>query len=113
MKRLFGIILLLFVLLSLYSCSAPQSSESSSELNTAMLRGREMGRELVRREWKDSMQLQSFTLEAKAMQSEYLIEGKTESAAAFDKGFVSLVKCVKPELANRVFADSLLVAADN
>lgn len=113
MKRIIYITVLLFSLTGIYSCGSDKDIEDDAEINTAMLQGREAGRRLVSREWRDTMQLQNFILEAKAKQSKYLIEGKVESAAAFDKGFVTLVKCVNPELANRIFADSLLVAADN
>ncbi len=109
MKKVLFISIILISVFMLYSCDTQQySNEDTKELKEAMLQGREAGRILVNREWKDSIQLQYYILEAKAKQSKYIIEGKTKSAEAFDRGFVSMIRCVNPQLANLIFPDSLL-----
>lgn len=111
MKKL--IYLLFVVLLTMTFCGCQsleeQQQETDAEINQAMLQGREAARILVGKEWKDTMQLQNHILEAKAKQSRYLIENKPKSAQAFDYGFVSLIKNIRPELANSIFPDSLLL----
>lgn len=94
------IILPLLLALCLAACG--QGGEESQEPITvefAIDEGRSAAKRLVHQEFEDSMQLQLALLEAKAKQSRYLIAGDTVAAQAFDTAFVSLLRCVKPELA--------------
>lgn len=109
MKKLILIIFLILGITTFQGCqNSEQPHEDNAEINDAMLQGREAARILVSKEWKDSIQLQNFILEARAKQSRYVIENKPQAAKAFDEGFVTLIKSVRPDLANIIFPDSLL-----
>lgn len=90
-----------------------ESNETQAEIEAAMVQGREAGRAIVNRPWTDTLQLQNYILEARAQRSRYEIQKRFESAKAFDKGVVTLVYSVKPELAKQLFPDSLLNSVKN
>lgn len=79
------------------------SEEEAIQMMDAGAAGRNAARELVNREWTDTIQLQHALLEAKAKQSEYLKAGDTKKAAEFDSAFVSTVRTVNPALAAEIF----------
>lgn len=96
---------LIALLVSVFACcnhSSNSTEENVAEIEKAASAGREAARELVNREWEDSMQLQNKILEVKSIQSKYLIDKKEKSAEAFDSAFFSLIKTVDPELAKRI-----------
>ena len=94
--------IILPLLLALCLAAWVQGGEQRQEPMTgeaAIDEGRSAAKRLVHQEFEGSMQLQLALLEAKAKQSRYLIAGDTVAAQAFDTAFVSLLRCVKPELA--------------
>lgn len=93
---------MLFVTM-LCSCGDKHDHADDAELQEAMASGREAAREIVSRQWKDTVELQRLILEVKARQSRYLMENRKECAEAFDSGFVSGVKAVNPSLAREIF----------
>lgn len=110
MKKLIYIIILMATATVYFACQSDNArpEETNTEINDAMRQGREAARVLVSKEWKDSVQLQNYILEARAKQSQYVIENKPMAAKAFDDGFVSLIKSIRPNLAGAIFPDSLL-----
>lgn len=85
------------------SCVQTEQTEAiTAEITAAQLEGRKAARQIVNREWRDTLELQRQLLEAKSIQSKYLIDGKKECAASFDSTFISTVRAVKPELAKKI-----------
>ena len=85
------------------SCSRTEKTEAvAAEIEAAQMEGRNAAREFVNREWKDTMQLQSLLLEARARKSKYEIENKPECAAAYDSAFVSTLHSVRPDVAREL-----------
>lgn len=97
-----GILLILPVAL-LCSCAGTEKTEGiTAEITAAQMEGRKAAGAILGREWKDTTRLQRALIETKAKQSQYLIDGKPECAAAFDSTFVSTIKTVNPELAKKI-----------
>ena len=94
----------LFIAGLICSCGAEQHRASGdADIQAAMADGREAARSIVSRQWRDTVELQRFILEAKAKQSRYIMDNRPECVAAFDSGFVSGVRAVNPSLARDIF----------
>lgn len=87
--------------LVLISCKT-KTTETNADIENAIADGRKAAKILINEEYLDSLQLQSYILEAKATQSKYLINNQPKSAEAFDSAFFSLLRTVKPELAKQI-----------
>lgn len=70
---------------------------SASQIEEAHVAGREAAREFVRREWKDTMQLQELLIEASAKAAKF--DSITRLRAAYDSAFISTVRTVNPGIA--------------
>lgn len=81
------------------ACSGVEKSEAATaDVVAAQMEGRRAAREVVSKEWKDTVKLQEALLDARAKRIRYDTENRAECAAAFDSGFVSTVRAVRPEL---------------
>ncbi len=111
-KFTYAIILSSISLLTSFTFGACGSSnagnEDAAQIEAAMMMGRDEARHLVNRKWKDTVELQNYILEARAKQSELVMQGRMQSAAAFDSAFVTTVKAVHPELASKIFPEGHL-----
>lgn len=83
--------------------TAESAKCSDTEIETAFAEGRNTARDFVRQDWVDTMELQRALLDAKVEQSKYLIAGKKQCAEAFDSAFISTIKIIKPQLAEKIF----------
>ena len=96
------------LLLALGACSrqdakyTESTEETTAEIEAAMMMGKSTAKKFVNKEWNDSLELINNLLEAKAVQSKYLIDHKPRSAEAFDTAFITTVRAVNPELALRI-----------
>lgn len=81
-----------------------KTEETVADIEAAQLEGREAARVFVNRPWRDTVELQSSLLEARARQSKYVRAHKPQSAAAFDSAFVSTLKTVRPDVARELEA---------
>ncbi|MCH5243020.1 MAG: hypothetical protein J1F67_11510 [Muribaculaceae bacterium] len=93
------------VLFSLFlaACSQTEKTEAiTAEITAAQMEGRRAAGIILGPEWKDTTKLQIALIEAKAKQSQYLIDGKPECAAAFDSTFISTIRTVNPSLAKKL-----------
>lgn len=87
----------------LASCSQVDKTEgTTAEITAAQMEGRRAAKEFINREWRDTIALQHSLLEAKAKQSKYLIEGRQDCATAFDSGFISTLRAVRPDVARQL-----------
>lgn len=91
------------ILAFLAGCAQTEKTEGvTAEITAAQMEGRRAAGIILGPEWKDSTKLQNALLEAKAKQSEYLINGKPECAEAFDSTFLSTIRSVNPDLAKKL-----------
>lgn len=103
MKRNINSFFLLFGFLFLASCSQTEKTEEiTAEITAAQMEGRRAAGTIVGPEWNDSAKLKIALMEAKAVQSKYLINGQHKCAEAFDSAFVSTIRTVNPELAKKI-----------
>lgn len=99
--RYFAVIGLLCLLAA--SCRQTEKTEAiTAEITAAQMEGRRAAGIILGPEWKDTTKLQMALIEAKAKQSKYLIDGKSECAAAFDSTFISTIRAVNPSLAKKL-----------
>lgn len=101
--KLRAIGLICFAATLLTSCRQTEETEGiTAEITAAQMEGRRVAGDILRPEWKDTLQLQKALMEAKSRQSRYLIEGRPDCAAAFDSAFISTIKTVNPSLAKKI-----------
>ena len=85
------------------SCRYTERTEViTAEITAAQLEGRRAAGTILGPEWKDTAQLQRALLDIRARQSQYVINGKPECAAAFDSTFISTIRAVNPNLARKI-----------
>lgn len=84
--------------------SMEQSEETTAMIEAAMIEGRNTAKAFATKQWKDTLELQRHLLEAKSVQSKYVINKQPKCAAAFDSTFVSTMKTVRPDLASHLAA---------
>ena len=85
------------------SCAKTEKTEAiTAEITAAQIEGRKAAREIITKDWNDSISLRNKLLEIKAKQSEYIIQGKKESAQAFDSAFISTVRTIRPDIAKKL-----------
>ena len=98
----FPVIMLALIFL-LGACAGTERTEGiTAEITAAQMEGRRAAGIIVGKEWTDTGQLKKALIETKVKQSEYLVNGKPECAAAFDSAFISTIRSVKPELAKKI-----------
>lgn len=104
MRKLVGIGLVMAILF-VSGCSRQAEQVSAEELADQMeaaKEGREAAKAIVTKNWKDTMQLQIALLDARAANSKYELEGKTECKARFDSAFFNTIRTVRPDLAVQI-----------
>ena len=85
------------------SCRQTEKTEAiTAEITAAQMEGRRAAGIILGPEWKDTTKLQIALIEAKAKQSQYLIDGKPQCAEAFDSAFISTIRTVNPSLATKL-----------
>lgn len=85
------------------SCSGVEKSEAvTADVVAAQMEGRRAARDIVAKEWNDTVKLQEALLDARAKRVRYDKENRAECAAAFDSGFISTVRAVRPELSREL-----------
>ena len=77
------------------------ASEVAMQMEAAK-KGRAAAKEIVTKNWTDSMQLQQAILEARAVKSKYEMEKKEDCAAAFDTAFFNAIRTARPDLAGQL-----------
>lgn len=81
---------------------AQQNETESPALYAAKLRGRVAAKQIVNREWTDTLKLMNALLHARALQSVYIENHKDAEAAAFDEAFMGEIRAVNPQLAKTI-----------
>lgn len=72
--------------------------KDSADLETAALEGRNAAKEIVTKNWSDTMAMQKAVLEVRAKSSRYEMAGEEKSKAAFDTAFFNTLRTVRPDL---------------
>lgn len=94
---------ILSLIISLTACSGTEKTEAvTAEITAAQMEGRRAAGVILGPTWQDTTKLQTALIEAKAKQSQYIINGKPECAAAFDSAFYSTIRTVNPDLAKKI-----------
>ena len=78
------------------------SAEEMAEQMEAAKEGREAAKNIVTKNWKDTMELQLAILDARAINSKYEMAGKTQCKAKFDSAFFGTIRTVRPDLADMI-----------
>ncbi len=88
---------------SLAGCGGDKAAKSyDAEIEAARMEARRAAREIVTVAANDSLELERRLLDAKAIQSRYLIEKRQDCAAAFDSAFISTIRAVRPDIAEKL-----------
>ena len=94
---------LLFIPLLLSNCQQTERTEAiTAEITAAQIEGRKAAGQIIGPKWEDTLKLERALLDAKTIQSKYLIQGKPECAEAFDSAFISTIRTVNPDLARKI-----------
>lgn len=106
-KTIFGLLVASVAGFALIGVSCSEKAEQVSAEEVAMQmeaakEGREAAKEIITRNWKDTMQLQLAILDARAKNSRYEIEGKMKCKEKFDSAFFSTIRTVRPDLADQL-----------
>lgn len=101
MRLLLYIIVASMAATGLMACGGG-SSAGSTRAEEARLRAAEAARKLIATDHSDTMAMQHSILDAKAIQSEYLVAGDTIAVRAFDKAFRETLLTDDPDLASSV-----------
>ncbi|MCH5232413.1 MAG: hypothetical protein J1E78_02160 [Muribaculaceae bacterium] len=98
--RIYVIIIPLFFL---QACKETEKTEGiTAQITAAQMEGRRAAGVILGPQWTDSVKLQRALLDAKAKQSQYIINGKSQCAEAFDSAFISTIRTVNPQLARKL-----------
>lgn len=90
------------------SCSGKQAKEiekgegEQATLEAAIMEGRRAARPFLNCDTTDTLGMQALLLDARAKQSQYIMEGKTDRAEAFDTAFIHTLRAVNPPVARAV-----------
>jgi len=91
--------LLLFVSMSLLSCSYSEKTETAyADVNAAHMQGRNTARDIINRQWNDTIELMQAMKKARAGKIRYDSTGHPECVAAFDSAFIGTIRAVRPNL---------------
>lgn len=74
--------------------------ETADQIEAAHIAGREAAREFIRRDWRDTLELQSHLIEAGVKRAAF--DSLPQQRAAFDSAFISTVRTVRPEVARQL-----------
>ena len=102
--KIYNLISILFLGAALLtSCAQTEKTEATTaEITAAQMEGRRAAGMILGPEWKDTLQLQRALLDTKVKQSKYIIDCKPQCAEAFDSTFMSTIRSVNPDLANKL-----------
>lgn len=97
------LLLIFFMALFMGACTFTERTEAlTAEITAAQMEGRRTAARIAATEWKDTARLQKALIEAKARQSQYLIDGKPECGEAYDSAFLSTMRTINPRLAKKL-----------
>lgn len=85
------------------SDSASVTPESQADIEAATIQGRNVAREFINRDWKDTLELQTLLLEIQVKhRDKYILDKHPAQAEAFDSAFIQTIRTVRPSLANEI-----------
>ncbi|MDD6777765.1 MAG: hypothetical protein PUD91_01840 [Bacteroidales bacterium] len=96
------LIFLLLVAAAVMSCGGGSKASAPTRAAEARTRATEAALRLIATSHTDTMAMQHSILDAKAIQSEYIMAGDTAAVRAFDEAFRSKLRTDDPELASAV-----------
>lgn len=94
------------LLLASASCSEKAetvaATETADQMEEAAMLGRNAAKEVVNKDFTDTMALQKAILRARSVNSKYDINKQKEAREAFDSAFYSTIRTVRPDLASKL-----------
>lgn len=94
-----NILLLMFLALALYACKQGHSIYEED----AKMRAMKAAQALIESDHNDTIQMERMILDAKAIQSEYVLAGDSLAAQAFDAAFKEYMQTHDAPLAQEIF----------
>lgn len=79
-----------------------EKEETPQQIAAAANAGREAARKIVTRQFRDSMEFYGAILEANSGKSQYQMDSLKRCEAAYDSAFVSTIRTVRPDLADKL-----------
>lgn len=79
--------------------AAQIEKRDSADVETAKIEGRNAAKEIITKNWTDTVELQQAILEARARNSRFEMNGESKSKAAYDSAFFATIRTVRPDLA--------------
>jgi hypothetical protein len=105
-------LLLLPAAIALSACSGSNTAsgsdsaataESQADIEAATIQGRNVAREFINRDWKDTLELQTLLLEIQVKhRDKYILDKHPAQAEAFDSAFIQTIRTVRPSLADEI-----------
>lgn len=81
------------------------ATETSDQMEEAKMLGRKAAKDIVNKDFSDTMALQKAILNARSINSKYDINKDRKAREAFDSAFYSTIRTVRPELADQLKRD--------
>ncbi len=97
--RIFPFGMLSTLLAIAVSCGSTEKTERVvADIEAAQMEGRNSARDIINKEWRDTVALEASLKAARAQKLRYDSTGHPECGAAFDTTFLRTIRAVKPEL---------------
>lgn len=77
------------------------ADETAEQMEAANL-GRTAAKQIIGKEWSDTLALQNAVLHARSMSSKYDMEKQRKCREAFDTAFFNTIRNVRPDLAKQI-----------
>lgn len=102
MKLRYILILPLLALIASACSGHSEKVESDAQIEAAVNAGREAARKIITRQFADSMEFHGAILDANAERSKLELDSLPHCAAAYDSAFISTIRTVRPDLADKL-----------
>lgn len=104
--RFKSIIVLLLISITAVAVSGctktDKGEEAAADIEAAMMQGREAAKLFVSRPWKDTAELRHKLIEVRVRKIRYDSLGKIECGNAYDSAFVSTIRTIRPDIAEKL-----------
>ncbi len=85
------------------SCARTEKTEAvTADIVAAQMEGRNAAREFIRRDWHDTTGIHRSLDNVRTQRLKYDTIGRNDCSEAFDSAFISTIRTVKPDLANKI-----------
>ena len=78
------------------------ATETADQMEEARMLGRKAAKDIVNKDFSDTLALQTAILNARSLNSKYDINKDKKAREAFDSAFYSTIRTVRPDLADEI-----------